>query len=125
MFECDFYVDMGLDYIYPQRKNEWKNYVRACCASDKNFLKDFFCATKIMQNLENGVECDVVVDFLNQQTDIDLAVVLKTVLLFSKRGPEFYRMAKSPLLNSAEKYVKAIESQNAQFEKELSEQLEK
>ncbi len=112
-----YYVDKCAKFVYPQRMDAWKTHIFNIYNTDKSFYTDYLIIQIAMENLEKGKSVEEVNDYINSLDSLVFSkdIVYKTLLLFSKRGPEFYRKAKGGLLNTAEKYVKAIERENKRF----------
>ena len=82
----------GYELIYPERQDAWKNYV-------DDHVKSIFAGSeireslKLMRLLEEGAPIIEVRRTMNDQnySGYALKMIRKAVLVFSKRGPEFYK----------------------------------
>ena len=86
------WIREGYELIYPERQDAWKNYV-------DDHVKSIFAGSeireslKLMRLLEEGAPIIEVRRTMNDQnySGYALKMIRKAVLVFSKRGPEFYK----------------------------------
>lgn len=116
----DGWIEKGKKYIYPQKYNSWSKHI-IDIYNDPYFSTNILIAYVAMESLEKGKSAKDVYNFIVGLDALNFSkdIVYKTILLFSKRGPEFYRVAKAPLVNTAEKYIRVIENENKRYEQEL------
>ena len=111
---------MGLSYIYPERKDEWKKAVEHAYAKGDLSWEgdDAEIAVEAMRRLEEGESFDSVDEYL-KSIKSDASLSAKGIILnFSRRGPDFYT-ATEPSLGPKEKVAIAQRRlENAQIELE-------
>lgn len=112
------WIEKGKKYIYPQRILNWKECV-PIRAGDLYHGRDLDNALDIMELLENGGSIEEARQMIESQghSGASYGIVRSMILTFSKRGPEFVRVADPAVLNYPDsvKYIEQIEKENAEY----------
>lgn len=114
-------IEEGKPFIYTEKQREWEEYVTSG-ARDLYFGKNLDSALSIMPALEHGQEFRAVDKLIEQSyldSDTDPGAILKTVFLFSKKGPEFYQWLledRGHLTKEKHKEIAEQKLRNAQME---------
>ncbi len=116
------WIERGLKLIYPQRAEDWEICVNSR-AKDIYNGAELNNALDIMECLnENGSleDANKILSSMNH-SGASYSLVMSIVANFCKRGPEFYEeIFKNKMRPDQKEFLKQIEKENEQFEKELN-----
>ena len=111
------WIREGYELIYPERQDAWNNYVN-------EHVKSIFAGSeireslKLMKLLEEGAPIIEVRRAMNDQnySGYALELIRKSILVFSKRGPEFYKQTAYKELTEDEiEILNQITMENIQY----------
>lgn len=84
----------GIKYMYPERFDEWKEWLEYCARSDSfnsEAVKYPDVIIECLKRLENGEDFETVFEFVKNSYEMDYYVGTASILLdFSKVGPEYF-----------------------------------
>ena len=114
------WIEEGNKLIYPERQEEWKNFVEGNAKSGGSMVHDVL---QLMKSLDQGGDISETLNiFRNEQghSGVSESWCTSIVARFSKRGPEFARAARGGWLGEEDlKQLDELEKQNAEFEANL------
>ncbi|MDD4815732.1 MAG: hypothetical protein PHQ62_01160 [Clostridia bacterium] len=111
--------------IYPERLNEWRELGVGVWSGvvDKNTIE---VAVDVMQELQDNQTFEKVkadMDEIKKEKLYDIQKIMKTVLNFSKKGPEFYLDYYKIKDTFCYQKIEAIQNENFEFEQNFQKQL--
>lgn len=115
------WIERGKKLIYPQREEDWVEYVKTD-AKGLYHGNTVVQTLEIMKLLDKGASFQEVHDVIDSQNHSggSYAVVMASIMEYSKRGPEYYRYVDKEPTPATQKYLEKIEKENKQFEQELA-----
>ena len=112
------FMERGMGVVYPEKLSDWIEFV------DKQYLSYYGdllgAALDIMEPLEKGCSIEEAKKILRDQdhSGFSESATLKTILHFSKRGPEFVEsVLDKPLKPEITEGLNRIKEENARLEK--------
>ena len=102
MNEYNLLVEEGKKYIYPERVEEWENFVKRI---SPEYIKQSLEIIKIInnQNVNNGL---VYINKIKNNISTDAySMIAFIVTRFSKKGPDFYTRLRGNELTEEEKRI--------------------
>ena len=85
------WIEIEQTFIHPEKYKDWEECVNVCAINLYHGL-ELDAALEIMQALENGIAIEDALEILDNQRHSGMSELLvrKIVLLFSRRGSEFW-----------------------------------
>lgn len=117
--EVEHYLFCGATYLYPERMESWRKLVfeRAARLPD-NLDTVLDTATLLLALLDEGKSIEEVQTTLtnSQLSDKNVIRIRRIILLYSKRGPEFYKgTSTEKLTEEEEQLVATVERENLEY----------
>lgn len=116
------YIEQGKSLVYAQKLSDWKKCVRSR-------VSDLYHGKDLANAIEAMTEIDKSGDFLTAKSIIDKAnhsgasygMVMRVILNFSKKGPDFYEYMEPEYSKSPEtkKVLDQIRKENEKYQLEL------
>ncbi len=110
------WIERGSTMIFPEKLQDWQEYVENS-AEDLYHGNELEYALEIMEELDSGASIEKVLNIFEDKnySGISKSKIIRTVLHFSKRGPEFYENTAKSKFDAYDKEI--LEEQKKENEK--------
>lgn len=115
--------EKGIKYIYPERFDEWKEWLEYCARNDSfnpENVKYPDVIIECLKRLENGEDFETVFEFVKNFSEMDYDMgTASTLLDFSKVGPEYleYVYKKKNGVDLSGEFLKRVEAKKEENRK--------